>query len=115
VEILIGITVALLFGIGLYLIMRRSLMRLILGLVLLTHGVNLMLFASGGVGDRKAPLLSADAIEEIGRHADPLPQALVLTAIVISFGVLAFTVILVLRTTDVLRSDDVDGFRGTEL
>lgn len=114
-EILIGVTVAVLFGSGLFLMMRRSLMRLILGLVLLTHGVNLMLFASGGVGTRKVPLISAETAGVVAQHADPLPQALVLTAIVISFAVLAFAVILVLKTTDVLGSDDVDGFRGTDI
>lgn len=112
-EILIGLIVAILFGGGVYLILRRSIMRLIIGIILLSHGVNLMLFASGGMTQRAAPIVGSGA-ELSTAVADPLPQALILTAIVISFGVLAFTLILVLRSYDTVGTDDLDEFRGTE-
>ena len=113
-EVMAATVVAVLFAGGVYLILRRSLMRLILGLVLLGHGANLLLFSVGGFGMRRPPLVMAAEVATAMRQADPLPQALILTAIVISFGVLAFTIILVLRAWRVVGSDDVDQFVETD-
>jgi multicomponent Na+:H+ antiporter subunit C len=114
VEIVTAVSVGILFAAAFFLMLRRSLMRLIVGLAILGHAVNLMIFSSGGVGARPAPLVEADALIPVAGHADPLPQALVLTAIVISFGMLAFTVILALRSNDTFGSEDVDKLRRTE-
>lgn len=88
-----------LFASGTYLILQRRAIRLILGLSLLSHGVNLLLFSSGGLGSGLPPIIldkdNFDGITSI--FVDPLPQALILTAIVINFGVTAFLVVLVNR------------------
>jgi len=91
--------VGVLFAAGTFLILRRSPIKLILGLGLLSHGVNLLLFGTGGL-QRGMPPIIADKDEfkgVIDGFVDPLPQALILTAIVISFAVTAFTVVLVSR------------------
>lgn len=88
-----------LFATGTYLILQRRAIRLILGLSLLSHGVHLLLFSSGGLGRGLPPILDKETFDPstIDQFVDPLPQALILTAIVISFGVIAFTVVLVNR------------------
>lgn len=98
--------VGTLFATGTYLILRRRAVRLILGLGLLTHGVNLLLFSSSGLGHGLPPIIldkKAFAASDVGLYVDPLPQALILTAIVISFGVTAFTVVLVNRRQALAR------------
>jgi multicomponent K+:H+ antiporter subunit C len=103
----VAIMVAWLTGCGVYLLLRARSLPVILGLVLLSHAANLALFLGGGVpGDATPPLAGAE-----GERADPLPQALVLTAVVISFAMTAFVLILALRNRRSLKSDHVDGER----
>jgi multicomponent Na+:H+ antiporter subunit C len=107
--LLMALVVGVLFGGGTYLLLQRSPIRLILGLALLSHGVNLLLF-SGGKLKRGLPPIILDKTTfsgEISSFVDPLPQALILTAIVISFGVTAFIVVLVNR-----RNTIVEGREG---
>jgi multicomponent Na+:H+ antiporter subunit C len=108
--ILLGLLVSVLFGCGTYLIMQRGQIRLILGLALFTHAVNLTLFGTGKLTKGSPPILPHDGdlatILATRTFADPLPQALILTAIVISFGVTAFIVVLVSRR---------DAFTGSDL
>ena len=78
-----AIAVGVLVAAGVFLILRRSLVRVAFGFILLGHAVNLLLMAAGGLGRREPPILGPDGPTT---PADPLPQALVLTAIVISFG-----------------------------
>ncbi|WP_420113564.1 sodium:proton antiporter [Pseudactinotalea sp.] len=85
-----------------YLLLQRDLLRVILGFVLLSHAVNLLLFSAGG-SDRRGEPLGGDL--DPGTTADPLPQAFVLTAIVIAFAITIY--LLVLAVTG--SSDDVDG------
>lgn len=88
-EALLASTVGLLTAVGIYLILRQRSFPVILGLTFLSYGVNLFLFASGRLALNAAPIIgTADT------YADPLPQALVLTAIVISFGMTAVIMIL---------------------
>lgn len=116
IHLILALTVGILFACGAYLIMRRGQIKLILGLGLLSHGVNLMLFGSGQL-TRGAPPIFADKknyLDELGRLAerplaDPLPQALILTAIVISFGITAFVILLVNRRHTITNSDVVHG------
>lgn len=94
----LAIVVGILFATGTYLVLRCSPIKLILGLGLLSHGVNLLLFGTSGLRHAAPPILdkrtfNSDLVDVV----DPLPQALILTAIVISFGVTAFTVVLVNR------------------
>lgn len=97
------IVIAVLYGTGAYLLMQRNLSRIVIGLGLLGHGANLLLLIAGGrAGD--APIVSTGD----GPYADPLPQALVLTAIVITFGVSAYLLALAYRSWAVRRTDEVE-------
>ncbi len=102
--VLIAFTAAVLFGCGTWLLMQRRLSRIIIGVGLLGHGANLLLIVAGGPGGR-APLIGS---EGSGAFADPLPQALALTAIVITFGVTAFLLALGFRSWQITRDDEVE-------
>ena len=104
-EALFATAVGLLTACGVYLLLRARTYPVVLGLTLLSYAVNLFLFASGGLVTGRPPVIAAGA----AGYADPLPQALVLTAIVIGFGMTAFLVILALRARVELGSDHVDG------
>jgi multicomponent K+:H+ antiporter subunit C len=104
-EALIALSIGLMTGCGVYLLLRGRTFPVILGLTLLGYAVNTFLFVMGRLTSGKPPVL---ALVE-GGHADPLPQALVLTAIVIGFGMIAFVVVLALKARADLGSDHVDG------
>jgi multicomponent Na+:H+ antiporter subunit C len=100
VTVLLAATAAALFGIGTYLVLQRKLSRIIIGIALLGHGANVLMVSSGERG--RAPLIGNGPSEAL---ADPLPQALALSAIVISFGVTALLLALAYRSW-LLTSDD---------
>jgi multicomponent Na+:H+ antiporter subunit C len=102
--VLIALTAGILFACGTWLLMQRRLSRIIIGVGLLGHGANLLLIVSGGPGGR-APLIGT---EGDGAFSDPLPQALALTAIVITFGVTAFLLALGFRSWQLTRDDQVE-------
>lgn len=104
-EILFATCIAVLTASGLYLMLRARTFSVVLGLTLLSYAVNLFLFSSGGLSTGMPPVIGDGA----PGYADPLPQALVLTAIVIGFGMTAFLVILALRARGDLGNDHVDG------
>lgn len=106
-----AITAGVIFACGIYMMLRRSMVRLIIGLSMITYAVNLLIFAMGDLSRRAAPIIDTTPVEEM---ADPLPQALILTAIVISFGATAFTIALAYRASQVVNSDSLDALRGTE-
>ena len=103
--ILIAVVTAVLFGCGSWLLMQRRLSRIILGVGMLGHGANLLLITSGGSGGR-IPIIGSD--DTTGAYSDPLPQALALTAIVITFGVTAFLLALGFRSWQITRDDRVE-------
>ncbi len=112
----LAVTVGMLFACGTYLILRRGQIKLLLGLGLLSHGVNLLLFGSGRLARGRPPLfLDKESFQQalttgaLERMADPLPQALILTAIVISFGITAFVIMLVHRRLTITKMDVVYG------
>lgn len=109
-EILMSLTVGIFFAIGTYLILTRSLIRIILGTSLLTHGVHLLLLTMAGLKTGGAPLLG----EQLTSYTDPLPQALILTSIVISFGVTSFFFVLAYRAYQELGTDDMEQLRGRD-
>ncbi|MCX7622667.1 MAG: Na+/H+ antiporter subunit C [Thermomicrobium sp.] len=113
-ELLFAIMVGTLYGCALYLLLRRSIVKLAIGLILLGNGANLLLFSSGGLVRGRPPLVPPDGTVVVPPAADPLPQALILTAIVISFGVLVFAVALIYRTHRALRTDDLDDLVATD-
>lgn len=113
-EVLLAIMVGLLYAAGIFLIMRRSLVKLIIGLILLGNGANLLIFLVGGVVKGKPPIIPEDAKTIMDAYADPVPQALILTAIVISFGLQAFAIVLLKRAWAVVQTDDLDQMQTTD-
>jgi len=107
-EILLAIMTGILYAAGTYLILRRSIVKLIIGIILFGNGVNLLIFLLGRITKGKPPIIAPEmeTFKEI--YADPVPQALILTSIVISFGLQAFAIILVKRAYKVLNTDDLD-------
>jgi multicomponent Na+:H+ antiporter subunit C len=112
---MLALIVGVLYGTGLYLMMRRSLVKLILGLALLSHGSNLLIFLVGGLTRGYPPIVPAGDTHLALPFADPVPQALILTAIVIGFGVLAFAVVLIRRVHEALGTDDLDRLQSTDM
>jgi multicomponent Na+:H+ antiporter subunit C len=108
------VVIGVLYASGLYLVMRRSVVKLVLGLALLGHAANLLIFVVGGLSREGAPIVAPGAERLLLPHADPVPQALVLTAIVIGFGVQAFALVLVKRAYRETGTDDLDALRSTD-
>ena len=113
-DLILPFAVGALVATGLYMMMRRSMMKLVIGLALLSHGANLLIFTAGGLVRGRAPLIREGEAELAAPYADPLPQALILTAIVISFGLLAFTIGLISRSYQETGTDDLDELTTTE-
>jgi multicomponent K+:H+ antiporter subunit C len=103
-EAMLASAIGLLFGCGVYLMLRARTFPVILGLTLISYAVNLFLFASGRLVVNAPPIISAD----IMHYTDPIPQALVLTAIVIGFGMTAYIVTLALRGYSESSDDHID-------
>jgi multisubunit Na+/H+ antiporter MnhC subunit len=97
-EILVAITIGVLIAAGIYRLLGGSKTDAIIGLILLSQGANLIIFASGGLKHNAAAFVGKGPINAAD-YADPLPQALVLTAIVIGFGILAFLLTLLIRSS----------------
>ena len=103
-SIVLALVTATLFACGSWLLMQRRLTRIIIGIGLLGHGANLLLITAGGPAGRP-PLIGADPVSSL---SDPLPQALALTAIVITFGVTAFLLALGYRSWQITTDDAVE-------
>lgn len=101
----VAATVGVLYAVGTYLLLQRTLTRIVIGLALMGHGANLLLLMAGGPAG-EPPLIGADGT--VTGAADPLPQALALTAIVITFGVLAFLLALAFRSWALTHDDTVE-------
>jgi multicomponent Na+:H+ antiporter subunit C len=111
---LLALVVGVLFGCGLYLLLQRSLGQLLVGLVLLGNAVNLAVFVAGRLVYGMPPLIASGQTTAPVDSADPLPQALVLTAIVIGFALLSFAAALFWRTHEEVADDDPDQLRRTD-
>ena len=107
-ETLITILVGVLVSVAVYLLLSRSIIRIILGSAILSHAVHLLLMVMGGLKKGSVPLLGENA----SSYSDALPQALILTAIVISFAVTAFLLVLAYRTYKETGMDDLYELRG---
>lgn len=107
-EIILAVVIGVLFGGAIYMMLRRSMVKLIIGLGLLGHAANLLIFTIGGFRRGAPPILPDDAHGVVATYSDPVPQALILTAIVIGFGAQAFAIVLVKRLYMALRTDDID-------
>ena len=113
-ETVLAFVVGGLYAAGLYMMMRRSIVKLIIGLFLLGHAANLLIFTLGGLTRGQPPLIKLGEQALTGSFADPLPQALILTAIVIGFGVQAFAVVLIKRVYQTVGTDDLDQIKTTD-
>ena len=112
--IVLAVVIGVLYGVALFLLLRRSLAKVILGLAILTNATNLLIFTVAGLVRARPPIVAPDAEQLTPPFADPVPQAFILTAIVIGFGVLAFALVLAYRAFQVVGSDDLDDMRSTD-
>ncbi|MEU3555334.1 Na(+)/H(+) antiporter subunit C [Streptomyces fragilis] len=105
-DLTMALVVGGLFTAGVHLLLQRSLMRVVLGIILLGHGANLLLLEAGGpLGD--PPITAGGPDVDVSAHSDPLPQAMALTAIVITFGVTTFLLALSHRSWRLTGHDEV--------
>ncbi len=107
-ELLLAIVAGVLYATGFYLMLRRRLAQLIVGFSLLAGGSNVLIFTAAGLTRGRPPLIPEGATIARATFADPVPQSLILTAIVIGFGVLAFSLVLAHRVHRAAATDDID-------
>jgi multicomponent K+:H+ antiporter subunit C len=108
-EIIVALGIAVLTGSGVWLILRPRTFQVIVGLSLLSYAVNLFIFVMGWVRGGAAPFVSTVHAPDPASFADPLPQALVLTAIVIAFATTALLLVVLLASRGLTGTDHVDG------
>ncbi len=113
-EILLGSLAGILMAASVWLMLSRNLVKFLLGLVLIGNVANLVIFASGGLTYGAPPLIAEGMTAPTTAVANPLPQALILTAIVIGFGLVAFTLVLALRAYQELGTVNVDAMNLAE-
>ncbi len=112
-ELILVVLIGVLYATGLYMIMRRSFVKVIIGLIFLGHAANLLIFTVGRITKGSPAFINADGkLPEV--FADPLPQALILTAIVIGFGVQAFAIVLFKRAYKSAGTDNLDELNSTD-
>jgi len=114
-EYLLIFLIGLLYSSGIYLMLRKSMVKLLLGLILLGNGANILIFLMGDIAKGHPPIISKDASIFTQMYADPVPQSLILTAIVISFGLQSFAIILLKRVYQMTRSDNLDTLNTQEV
>jgi multicomponent K+:H+ antiporter subunit C len=113
-ELVIALGIGVLGGSGVWLLLRPRTFQVALGLALLSYAVNLFIFVMGWVRGGRAPFVSEGAPVDPAAFADPLPQALVLTAIVISFATTALLLVVLLAARGLTGTDHVDGVEDEE-
>jgi multicomponent Na+:H+ antiporter subunit C len=113
-QALMAILAGALIGTGVYMMLRRSIVKLVIGLALLSHGANLVVLTAGGVARASPPIIPPEQIAISGDVADPVPQALLLTAVVIGFGLQVFAMVLAASVHRATGDDDTDQYRTTD-
>ena len=113
-NVVFAIAVGALFTGGLYMLLRRSFVKLIIGLLLLGHAANLLIFTASGIIRGQPALVDKGETRLPSPYTDPLPLALILTAIVISFAIVSFTIVLLKRTYEEVGADDLDRMNTTD-
>lgn len=113
-NVIVALIIGLLFSSSIYLMFHRSFFKLILGIIIFGYATIYFLFVVCGVTSNSPPLLSKPPEDGLNEIADPLPQALALTAIVISIGVQLFVIVLLKKAHDVTDTDDLDELNITE-
>jgi len=109
----IALVTGIVFATGFYSMLRRQLFSVVVGLILMSQACNLLVFTSGGIARAEPPIVPMP-IRPLEPITDPLPQALILTAIVINFGTIAFALGLAYRVYKRLGTHDTDALRETE-
>lgn len=107
-ELIYAVAIGVLTSSGVWLLLRPRTFQVIMGLSLLSYAVNLFIFGMGRLTVGKAPIITAGVVDP-GQYADPLPQALVLTAIVIGFATTALFLVVLLASRGLTGNDHVDG------
>lgn len=107
-NIIIAITIGILFSASIFLMLHRSFFKLILGVILFGYGTIYFLFVVCGVTRNAPPLVSDQATVDLANIADPLPQALTLTAIVIGIGIQIFVIVLLKKVFQIVKTEDLD-------
>lgn len=108
-EAVFAIAIGVLAGSGVWLVLRPRTFQVLMGLTLLSYATNLFIFGMGRLQVDKAPIIAGDTAADPSLYADPVPQALVLTAIVIGFGTTALLLVLLLALRALTGTDHVDG------
>ena len=108
-EAVLAIAIGILAGSGVYLLLRPRTFQVIMGLTLISYAVNLFIFSIGGLAIDKEPILVEGVPRDLAHYTDPVPQALVLTAIVISFAMTALLLVVILASRGMTGTDHVDG------
>lgn len=113
-EYILAALVGLFIAIGTYLLLSRSVIRMLIGLTIFSNGVLLLIFTAGRLTQEVAPIVPEGLEVPEGAIANPLPQALILTAIVIGFSMFAFLLVLAFRAYQSLDADNTDTMRLAE-
>ena len=113
-EVVLALGIAVLTGSGVWLLLRPRTFQVVIGLSLLSYAVNLFIVVMGWVREGAAPFVQAGVPPDPARYADPLPQALVLTAIVIAFATTALLLVVLLASRGLTGTDHVDGVEDEE-
>lgn len=113
-ETAFALLIGLFFAVGVYLMVSRHTVRMVIGIAVFGNGVNLTIFTAGRILREAPPVIGAEASAILDPVANPLPQALILTAIVISFSFLAFLLVLIFRSYQTLDTDDTETMRLAE-
>jgi multicomponent Na+:H+ antiporter subunit C len=113
-SLILPFIIGVLYATGLYMMMRRSIVKLIAGLALLAYAANLLIFTVGRLTRAAPPIIPTNMLTPPVPFADPVPQALVLTAIVIGFGLQAFALVLIRRAYEAAQTDDLDDMKATD-
>ncbi|WP_022669393.1 NADH-quinone oxidoreductase subunit K [Desulfospira joergensenii] len=113
-EPLMSLISSILVAAGVYLMLERHVLRILFGFILLSNGINLAILTAGRLSIDGVPIIPPGASVLRGSYANPLSQALILTAVVIGFGVLIFCLVLAYRASRDLNSADVDAMSLSE-
>ncbi|UVW28599.1 Na+/H+ antiporter subunit C [Massilia sp. H6] len=108
-EFVMALAIGIVFGSGIWLVLRPRSFQVLIGLLLMSYAVNLFIFAMGGLTVDRPPLTPSGTVPDPAALADPLPQALVLTAIVIGFATTALYLVVMIGARGLTGTDHVDG------
>ncbi len=112
-EVILAILVGILYTVGIYMLLRRSILKFIIGIIFMSNATNLLVFLAAGIIPGN-PAFVKEQADNLHQVADPLPQALVLTAIVIGLGIVVFTLALKFKFFNLTGTDDLDQLQKTD-